>query len=111
MSEVRDKIKEILRLDVSIADEPYTLVDNGLPHGYMREEDVEVLSGEIERVLENLGYRQIPELTVLDDYKISEILQRDTNKWAVTNKEFLMDCAHVISKAQRDHDASTQRGS
>ncbi len=53
-----EKIKEVLRLDVSIADEPHAIEDNGLPHGYMREEDVEVLSKEIMGVIEQAGYRQ-----------------------------------------------------
>ena len=50
--ELRNAIKDILRLDVSVAEEPFTTLDNGLPHGYMREEDVEVLSGLVLALLE-----------------------------------------------------------
>jgi hypothetical protein len=37
---------------------------------------------------------------LLTEEEISEIIQRDTKKWAIVNKEFLMDVAQLIAKAQ-----------
>ena len=37
---------------------------------------------------------------LLSPEEISEIIQRDTKKWAIVNKEFLMDVAQLIAKAQ-----------
>jgi hypothetical protein len=36
----------------------------------------------------------------LSDEQLSEVIQRDTTKWAVTNKEFLMEVARAVSEAQ-----------
>jgi len=36
----------------------------------------------------------------LSDEQLSEVIQRDTTKWAVTNKEFLMEVARAVAEAQ-----------
>lgn len=40
---------------------------------------------------------------LLSDEEISQRIQQDTSKWAICNKEFLMEVAHIVAKAELDH--------
>jgi len=38
--------------------------------------------------------------TVMSDEDLSEVVQRQTGKWGIVSKDFIMDIARVIANAQ-----------
>ena len=46
------------------------------------------------------NFRRRHKVKTLSDEQLSEVIQRDTTKWAVTNKEFLMEVARAVAEAQ-----------